>query len=364
MNQKVSIHYNDLEKVAESINDWNIPQATKKDLFKFLDESALGKVNRGKKIQASTQIKYLRVLKCSMEFFNKPLDKVTMKDVESFEKALSSDIIHSKKDTPYTHSVKVDIRLALKVLLRWKLGRDKADALVGWLDTKDVVKTPDYLKEEEIIKLYKACKTARERFLIAVLFDTGARAEEFHNIRFEDIELPTANRNYVKLTLKDEYSKTVGRVISLYWKYSIEAIEDFVRERKYDMKNVEEPVFNITYSAARMFLARLGIRVLKKNVHYHLFRHSSATYYANKLNRQELCYRYGWKFSSNMPDVYISRAGMTNKELDEKFVNTELGELQHKIEKQEQHIKISNENYNALLKELEGIKASLSKQKA
>ena len=74
MNEKVSIHNYDLEGVVDSINGWNIPQATKKELFTFLDQSALGKVNRGKKIQASTQIKYLRVLKCSMEFFNKQLD--------------------------------------------------------------------------------------------------------------------------------------------------------------------------------------------------------------------------------------------------------------------------------------------------
>ena len=32
-------------------------------------------------------------------------------------------------------------------------------------------------------------------------------------------------------------------------------------------------------------LLTLGAIVLGKPVHYHLFRHSSATYYANKLNR-------------------------------------------------------------------------------
>jgi hypothetical protein len=31
--------------------------------------------------------------------------------------------------------------------------------------------------------------------------------------------------------------------------------------------------------------------VLKRPVHYHLFRHSSTTYYATKLNRQQLGYR-------------------------------------------------------------------------
>ena len=83
----------------------------------------------------------------------------------------------------------------------------------------------------------------------------------------------------------------------------------------------------------RMFLFRLGKKVLNKKVYPHLFRHTSATYYANKLNRQELCYRYGWKFSSDMPDVYISRAGMESKQLDEKFKATELEELEKKFDK-------------------------------
>ncbi len=88
---------------------------------------------------------------------------------------------------------------------------------------------------------------------------------------------------------------------------------------------------------------KLGKRVLNKPIYFHLFRHSSATYYASKLNRQELCYRYGWKFSSNMPDVYISRAGMESKELDEKFAATEIEILQKKLETQEQQRLIRNE---------------------
>ena len=63
------------------------------------------------------------------------------------------------------------------------------------------------------------------------------------------------------------------------------------------------------------FIGRLGKRVLNRRVIPHLFRHSSATYYANKMNRQELCIRYGWSFTSDMPDTYISRAGINQREI-------------------------------------------------
>jgi hypothetical protein len=92
----------------------------------------------------------------------------------------------------------------------------------------------------------------------------------------------------------------------------------------------------------------MGLRVLKRPVHYHLLRHSSATHYATRLNRQELCYRYGWKFSSNMPDVYISRAGMESKALDEKFTQTELGTLKDDLAKVEQALRIKDERIRHL----------------
>ncbi len=144
------------------------------------------------------------------------------------------------------------------------------------------------------------------------MFDSGARAEKFINIRFEDIHLPAGKENLVKLTLKEEYSKAKGRTISLYWRHSLEAVKEYVNERIELGIKSQDPVFRGTYDAMRMFLKRVGAERLTRSVHTHLFRRSSATHYGTKLNRQELCYRYGWKFSSNMPDVYISRAGMEN----------------------------------------------------
>jgi hypothetical protein len=47
-----------------------------------------------------------------------------------------------------------------------------------------------------------------------------------------------------------------------------------------------------------------------------------------------------------MPDVYISRAGMQNKELDEKFSSTEIEVLQKKLERQEQEKLIETERAN------------------
>ncbi|MEK6889499.1 MAG: site-specific integrase [Nanoarchaeota archaeon] len=352
MNEKIDIHFEDVGRRKESIKKWKMPSEVKRDMLLFLNDLELGKVNKGKKINPRTQLKYINTLKAPLEYINKPLTKITLKDLEEFEKDLSSGILKSKKKKPYSHAVKADIRIALRILLRWKLGLEKANKLTDWFDCRDIDTTPDYLSEKEIEKLYKSCKSLKERFLIAVLFDAGVRIEEFLNIRYEDVSLPVKEANFVKITIKNEYSKTLGRNISLYWKHSSEAVRDFIEQRVREGIRTDNAVYEDTYSAIRSFLRRFGIRVLNKPVHPHLFRHSSATYYANKLNRQELCMRYGWKFSSDMPDIYISRAGMENKELDEKFTQTELGDLKYKLEKQEQQNNLMKERQERLEEEL------------
>jgi len=330
--------------------NWRVPQAVKREVLRFVEELELGKVNRGKKISPGRQLKYLDLLKRPLEFFKKPTDTITAKDVENFERALSTDkIMSSFKKTPYSLATKADMRRALKIYLRWRLGEATAISLAGWLDTREPTKTPDFLWEQEVEKLFKKCRDAEQRFIVAVLFDSGARAGEFINIRYEDVQLPEGKNNFVKIALKEEYSKTKGRTISLFWRHSLSAVQDYLQERIAKGMSSKDPVFLESYDSMRMFLNRLGGKVLKRPVHPHLFRHSSATYYASKLNRQELCYRYGWKFSSEMPDVYISRAGMENRELDEKFTNTELGQLKDELAKKDQADKIKDER----IKELE-----------
>lgn len=337
MNVKINVHEGNrnLNVALKRLEDWKVPSELKRDIKEFIKQLGSGQVNFGRKVNERTQVKYIDLLKTPLTYISMNTKEITLKDIEVFEKELTSGKIFSMKGKPYTHSTQSNIKLSLKVFLKWSLGEEKSRKLAGWLDTRDKKKTPDYLKESEVEKLYKNCKSAKERYLIAVLFDSGSRAEEFLNIRYEDVELPSREKNFVKLTLKEEYSKTKGRVISLYWKNSLDAVSDYIKEREIEGIKSQDVVFNSSYDAIRMFLNRLGKKVLTKDINPHLFRHSSATHYACKFNRQELCYRYGWAFSSDMPDVYISRAGMNSKDLDEKLEHTELGELKAKLSKEE-----------------------------
>lgn len=355
-NIKIPIHRISVKSGRKAIDKWNVSEQDKKDVKKFLDDLGLGKVNKGRKISEGRQLRYIDFLKTSLEFFEKPVKELTVKDIERFEKALTSDKLRCRiKKTPYASETKSTLKKALRIYLRWKRPED-AHKLVDWLDYRKQRKTPDFLSEPDVEKLYRACNTAELRFIVAVLFDAGARAEEFHNIRFEDIFLPEGKNNFIKISLKEEYSKTKGRTIGLYWKYSTNAVLDYLDERKKEGIASKDPVFKNSYDNTRCKLQRLGKKVLGRSIHYHLFRHSSATYYAPKMNRQELCYRYGWTFSSDMPDVYISRSGEFERQVNEKFTNTELEELKRQLMDHEQKNKFLADEQNKLKEEIKQIR--------
>ena len=202
MNIKIKVHDNHLiEGKLKFLNNWRVPESTKKEIKEFVDKAKIGQVHKGKELKDATISKYLSTLKHTLEIINKPTSKITKEDIEKLDKKLRNENLKSISN----------YRVDLKTFLKWRLGESKEAKLSGWLDTKRAKKTPDYLSEQEVTQLFKYCKNPAERYLIAVLFDSGARAEEFLNIRYEDIQLPEGNTNYVKIALKEEYSKTKGR---------------------------------------------------------------------------------------------------------------------------------------------------------
>jgi len=61
-----------------------------------------------------------------------------------------------------------------------------------------------------------------------------------------------------------------------------------------------------------------------------------------------------------MPDVYISRAGMESKQLDEKFTQTEMGGLQSEITKVQLEAKIKDDRIIELENKIQTIVDNLS----
>jgi len=357
--KKIPVRIINIQREVKNVGRWKIAVEDKKLIPLYVRDLELG-IATGNIIVPGTVFTYLTNLRVPLEFLKKPVSKLKPIDTEKLHEALLKDKIRWLKKKkidgitkeslePYAKSSKTKIRDSAISYITWRL-KEKADPLTKVLKIKDkqVLPTPDYSSEQEMDKLFCAAPTTEFKFFIAVMFDLGPRCEEFHNIRLEDIHLPKKDENFVRITIKKEYSKTEGRTVSLYWKHSLKAITDYVEERKRDGISEIDPIFKTKCKTMRRWLKEFGNKILGRNLYYHLFRHSSATNYANNLDRHEICYRYGWKYRSPMPDRYINREGAQNKKLDVKFERTKIGELQAHIDRMEHQEKIKDEEVKKL----------------
>ncbi len=308
-----------------------------KKIKKFIDMAKNGENGKGIDISKATERKYIDAF--MMAYRNvekKKLSDLDKTDLTNLKQGMKEGKLKSKINKPYTISSQREMELLLIRFLEF-VNPKKYSGFRKWFVVRVPKNSVDYLKEEEIIKLYNACKTNEERYLICMLFDGGLRASEFLNVRFEDIQEPTQAFPYYKVDIKEEYSKTKGRNIGLYWKHSTDAIRDYLEGL--DDSDPKAQVYPKNYDAVRKFLRRLGEKVLNKRIYFHIFRKSSATHYARIIkNRQQICYRYAWRFSSSMPDIYISRE-LGEEEVKEIVKNTS----QEKLEKDNQELKTKHE---------------------
>jgi len=107
-------------------------------------------------------------------------------------------------------------------------------------------------------------------------------------------------------------------------------------------------------------LHRVSKKVLKKRVTPHILRHSSATYYANHLSHYQLCYRYGWTMASAMPNRYLDREGIFEKELPEKIKMTETADIEKQNGLLKEQIIMLKESNNEISQQLNIVKDDIS----
>lgn len=332
--EKISIYRNkDVERTKEIFKKYSPSEKEFRKVLEYLRLLSLGEI-ASKSVGDVRQKKILDMLIIFYKNLKKDPEKIILDDMRDFKEKLMKDKIKKENKKPYSEATKEDISGVIVKYFEWRIPNNFSKwNLRKWFIVKFKKKTPEYLSEDEVQKLFECCKTDEERFIISGLFDMGARIEEFLNIRFQDVISPTESFPYYKIDLKEEYSKTKGRIIGLYWKNSSKAIREYLLS--IPKGNPSDRILDKNYDAIRIFLTRFGKKILNKRIHAHLLRKSSTTYYADKLNRQEICYRYGWNFSSNVPDLYIARAGMKEEGIKDKILNTDLSKINKRNEELE-----------------------------
>ena len=349
--EKNDIHHIEqtfLQSIKATKNCKTICIEDKKKIQQFVSDCLIGKHSR-KKVGKYRIVKYLDTLRLLSQYFKKPFVKITEKDIEEFYRKLEINKIKKKNKKAYANPSKNEFVSTLKRFGKWfyKDNLEKYQKIFGWLkDFEEDIEVPA-LKKEEVEKLAKT-SNVRDAALLMFMFDSGARAEELLNIKLEDLREEQIGKDlFYKVRIKISKTKPRTITIPLVTPYLKNWLA--IHPTKEDKSSF---LFPTTYAYLRKILYRKG-KILGKRVYAHLFRHSSATYYCNKLNQYQLCYRYGWAMSSRQPQRYIDREGIEEEKTAKIITTDEITRFKEENEKLKEELIMLKAQYSGMESRLE-----------
>lgn len=207
-------------------------------------------------------------------------------------------------------------KIAIKQFYKWLKGKDEEyPETVKWIKSangKRYDKLPtDLITEEEVAKILNACVHPRDKCLISLLWETGARIGEIGTAQIGSL---TFTEGEAELTI---HGKTGWRKVLLI--SSVPYIKDWLKYHPspndknsmlFTMLGDIKRDAPITYPAiAKMLRTTMKRANINKKTNPHLWRHSRATYLANYLTEAQLCSVLGWVVGSKEAGTYVHLSG-------------------------------------------------------
>ena len=257
------VDYRERVRRAEALLESSpISETNKRAIRRFMD------FKTAQRISLPRQDKYLRLLRLLAERYIDGMD---------FEQLTRDDVISAVAQIERSDLktwVKYDYEYFLKILLTF-LGGEEA---ISWLKIKTPRRVPDdVLTFEEVERMITACENARDRALIAMLFEAGTRIAEVGNLRIGDLEFDRIGA-IAKVT-----GKTGFRPVRFIWAtpYLTQWLEAHPFQDQKDAPlwvNLRGRGTQLRYDAIRMQLQKIAKRAgIEKRVNPHNFRHTRLT---------------------------------------------------------------------------------------
>ncbi|MFP3871319.1 MAG: tyrosine-type recombinase/integrase [Candidatus Aenigmatarchaeota archaeon] len=234
-----------------------------------------------------------------------------------FEEATEEDIKEAVawiKDRDLADSTKRDYKVVLKRFYKW-IGNGEYPKCVSWINTTSKQKNgslpEDMLTEEDIQELIDHAQHPRDKALISLLWETGARIGELIDLKvgsFED------HKHGFKVVIS---GKTGPRRLLLI--SSVPHVKNWLNSHPHGDDSeawLWVNVGNTNFGAKMQY--RSVLKMLKetkrksdvdKPVNPHAFRHSRATYLANQFTESQLCEWMGWVQGSDQAQTYVHLSG-------------------------------------------------------
>ena len=250
-------------------------------------------------------IKYITTLCTLSKRLSKEFHDITRADIQ--------DLVRGIERSDYSDWTKRDFRIALKKFYRWLRGTEDYPPEVSWLRAGSRIvhrKLPEeLLTQKEVQEMIVAALNAREKALIAILYESGCRTGEILSLRIQQIQ---QHPHGFQITVEGQ--KRPRRLLLI-------ACAPYLTSwlNQHPMRDNPQAPLWITsdYHARRLSYSRISYILrtvakragISKPVNPYNFRHSRATHLANKLTEAQMKEYFGWVQGSDMASTYVHLSG-------------------------------------------------------
>lgn len=289
-------------------------------VFEMLDESdtvhsdnerLLRDYRRDKELNgmsAATQQRNLSYLKILAEYAEdtrfEDMDKSDVKDM--VEWVHDRDLADETVDT---------YKKVIRSLWKWMDDGNETPEEIAWIELSNSngngTLPKDLLTKEDIERQVNAAKNPRDKALISMLYETGARIGELIDLTVGDIE----DRKHGKKVVID--GKTGARRLPLV--ESVPHLNNWLASHPNPTKDAPlwckiqqggpDDKLGYRYIRAKILRKNMERADIDKPSNPHHYRHSRASYLANELKEAQLCEWFGWVQGSDVPARYVHLSG-------------------------------------------------------
>ncbi|MBI4141016.1 site-specific integrase [Candidatus Woesearchaeota archaeon] len=242
-----------------------------------------------------------------------------------FNKAKEQDLrnlVMKYEEENYSFWTKHDIKVIIKQYYKWQ-NKGQYPKIVHWINTTiphkqkmQQIKDTDLITEEELQKVIDTTDHPRNKAILAIISESGARIGEIGNLTINQINI---DPNGAIINVNGKTGPRRIRIIT-----STPYLTTWINNHP-DKKNPNAPLWiNIGSKGHHHMMAYESIRKIiqkafkksgiKKRCNPYIFRHTRASQLAHHLTEFQMNHYFGWVQGSEMPSIYVHISG---KDLDE-----------------------------------------------
>jgi len=314
-----------LEKLERTLNKSGktieIELSTRKNRYRILKPNMRSIVDYAKykmnfeSVKPYSVTRYANYLLYFADFVKKPFRDVKREDIERY----INHRVKIKNSEKYLFMLKITVKSFFKWF--YKFDEDYPD-VVKWMKCKPPKNnnlSSKCIEMEEILKMMDACDNPRDKALISILYESGARISELLDLRIGNVEFDVFG---AKLIVDGKTGERKIRVCQ----YAGD-LKNWLNNHPF--KNDKNAPFFCSFqhrsyggyihtSSGWAIVSKIAKRAgIKHNIHPHMFRHTRATELSLSMKDMSMKIHFGWSLNSNMPALY---SHLTDEDVDDEIL--------------------------------------------